>query len=96
MRYSLTSTIKKSGGASLCIYIPASWGLAAGTPVSVDAMRADMEDGPVFSYISTIRQANSSGGHKLPIPKIFGLNLGNWVTVTITPFVAQTDDESHA
>lgn len=86
MKYYLTTTVKKSGGSSLCVYILASWSIPAGNEVSVEIRKASATDNdPTFAFISTIRTASTSGGKKLTIPKFFGLNIGDWVTVAIEP-----------
>ncbi len=88
MKYHLTTTIKRGGGSSgtLCIYILSSWGLKAGTEVSVELRRADAGDNdPVFTFLSTIRTASTTGSCKLTIPRIFGLDAGEWVTISILP-----------
>lgn len=85
MKYHLTTTIKGVGTTSLCIYIPHMWGLKAGDEVGVTVRRADDEEetSTVFTYIATIRAANSGNGRKVTIPKFFGLNAGDWVTLTL-------------
>lgn len=84
MKYYLTTTIKKSGESSLCVYILASWDLPVGREANVEIRKADAtENDPTFTFIATIRTASTSGGKKLTIPKLFGLNAGEWITISI-------------
>lgn len=86
MKYYLTTTVKKSGGSSLCVYVLASWDLPVGNEVNVEVRKASATDNdPTFAFISVIRTASTSGGKKLTIPKFFGLNVGDWVTIAIDP-----------
>lgn len=83
MKYYLTTTIKKCG-TSLCIYILASWDLPVNREANVEIRKANATEGdPTFTFISTIRTANTSGGKKITIPKLFGLNVGEWITVSV-------------
>lgn len=86
MKYYLTTTIKKIGSNSLCVYLLASWGLETGMEVNVELRRAEAsENDPVFTFISTVRSASTAGGTRLTIPKIFGFNHGEWITFSLEP-----------
>lgn len=86
MKYYLTTTIKKSGGTSLCVYIPAAWGLAVGDELSVEIRKAEATDNdPIFNFIAQIRSASTTGGKKVTVPKLFGIGVGEWITLSLTP-----------
>lgn len=85
MKFYLTTTVKVVGGSSLCVYVPHMWKLDAGDEVNVTVRKAEDEGehAVVFTYIATIRAANSGNGRKITIPKFFGLNAGDWVTLAL-------------
>ena len=92
MKFYLTTTLKKTGKTSACIYPPAAWGFVPGDEVSVAVRKAEgTENDPTFTFIATVRVASTAGGTKVTVPKFFGLNHGEWVTVYLEKVGAPND-----
>ena len=86
MKYYLTTTLKKSGGGSLCVYLLSSWGFQAGDEINTEIRKAAATDNdPIFTFVATARIASTSGGLKVTVPKVFGMNIGDWVTISLEP-----------
>ena len=85
MKYHLTTTIKKSGPTSMCVYIPRAWDMQAGLDVSVALIKTVDGEESTNTFLGSICAANKSGGQKISIPRVFGLAVGDWITIILEP-----------
>ena len=82
----MTTTVKKSSGGTLCLYIPVSWEMKVGMEVRIELFRA--KDGPTgnpYSFRTQLRIASKYGAQKVTVPKVFHLDAGEWVTYSLLP-----------